>query len=148
MRTLFLSVAFLACVALVGDGVAQGTKKVEPKCPVSGKAIDKDQSVMHNGGKVYFCCGNCPATFEKDTAKFATKANYQLYVTGQATEKHCPFTGKDLNPETKTDVGGMPVCFCCQNCQGKVTDQPTAKQIDLIFTDKNFKQGFDVKAAK
>ena len=42
-------------------------------CPVSGKPIDPSHSVEYKGKKVYFCCPNCPAAFEKDPEKFVAK---------------------------------------------------------------------------
>src|ERR1051326_4097233 len=132
MRKMILAVAFVACAAFVTTGFAGDTKKPEAKCPVSGKKIDKDQSVKFNGGKVYFCCDKCPKAFEKeeDGGKFAAKANYQLYVTGQAKLVKCPFTGEKLNTDTKISVGGMPCCFCCEMCQGKVKDEKTDAQVE------------------
>lgn len=45
----------------------------QDKCPVSGKPIKADSFVEHNGKKVYFCCGGCPAAFKNDPEKFAAK---------------------------------------------------------------------------
>jgi YHS domain-containing protein len=45
----------------------------QTKCPVSGKAIDPEHFVEFKGKKVYFCCPNCPAAFEKDPEKFMAK---------------------------------------------------------------------------
>jgi YHS domain-containing protein len=42
-------------------------------CPVSGKPIKPEHSVEYKGKKVYFCCPNCPAAFEKDPEKFVAK---------------------------------------------------------------------------
>jgi YHS domain-containing protein len=42
-------------------------------CPVSGKPIDPSHSVEYKGKKVYFCCPNCPAAFEKDPEKYVDK---------------------------------------------------------------------------
>lgn len=42
-------------------------------CPVSGKPINPEHSVEYKGKKVYFCCPNCPAAFEKDPEKYADK---------------------------------------------------------------------------
>lgn len=149
MKKMIVAATVLACGLFVATSMnyAGGAKKAEPKCPVSGKAIDKENSVEHNGGKVYFCCPNCPKAFEKTPEKFASKANYQLYVTKQAKLVKCPFTGKALNTETKIDVSGVPVCFCCMNCQAKAKDLEGQKQIDAIFNDKAFKKGFEVKKA-
>lgn len=45
----------------------------QDKCPISGKPIKADQTVEHNGKKVYFCCEGCPAAFKKDPEKHAGK---------------------------------------------------------------------------
>jgi YHS domain-containing protein len=42
-------------------------------CPVSGKPINPEHFVEYKGKKVYFCCPNCPAAFEKDPEKYADK---------------------------------------------------------------------------
>ena len=61
-------------------------KKVEPKCPISGKPINKEYAVDFDGGKVYMCCENCPAAFKKDSAKYAAKAHLQMVQTGELSE--------------------------------------------------------------
>jgi YHS domain-containing protein len=45
----------------------------QTNCPVSGKPIDPAHSVEYKGKKVYFCCPNCPAAFEKDPEKYLDK---------------------------------------------------------------------------
>ena len=45
----------------------------QTKCPVSGAKIDATKTVEYKGKKVYFCCENCPKSFEKDPAKFEAK---------------------------------------------------------------------------
>jgi YHS domain-containing protein len=45
----------------------------QTKCPVSGKDINPEEFTEYEGQKVYFCCPNCKAAFEKDPAKFADK---------------------------------------------------------------------------
>ncbi|HEX6984888.1 MAG TPA: YHS domain-containing protein [Planctomycetaceae bacterium] len=120
-------------------------KKVEVKCPVSGKPINKEHSVAYKGGEVYFCCPNCPKAFEKDTAKFATKANHQLVLTEQAEQKKCPITGRPLNKEQKVTVAGAEVTFCCPNCKGKVAKAEGEEQMELVFSDKAFEKAYEVK---
>ena len=75
----FSAAALLACTTVYAADV-----KLEGiLCPVSGKAVKAESSVDYKGGKVYFCCDKCPTAFEKETAKFATKANLQRrYRTG------------------------------------------------------------------
>ncbi len=114
-------------------------------CPVAGtKAAKEDKSVAYKGGKVFFCCGNCPKAFEKDTAKFATKANQQLVATKQAKQLKCPLSGGDLNDATEIEVAGTKVKFCCNKCQGKVESAKGDEQLNLVFSDKAFEKAFKV----
>jgi hypothetical protein len=140
-----VALATVTALALALPTYNQAQEKKDIKCPVAGKAINKDAFLMHNGGKVYFCCMNCPKAFEKDTAKFAAKANHQLLATGQAKEILCPFTGRELNPDTKIAVQGVAVCFCCNMCKGKAEGADAPRQIEMIFNDTAFKKGFEVK---
>ncbi len=88
------------------------------KCPVSGKAAkDIDgSSVAHNGGKVYFCCANCPKAFASATgekkAVLGAKANHQLVATKQAKQTKCPIKVKPINPAQSVKVAGVKVGFC------------------------------------
>ncbi len=115
------------------------------KCPVSGEEISKDSHVDYKGGKLYFCCNGCAAKFQKDKAKYAIKANYQLVATGQAKQKGCPLSGGKLNAATKTKVCGVDVAFCCNHCQAKVKEAKEEKQLELVFGGKNFDKAFEVK---
>jgi len=139
--------AALGLAALLVATVMAEDKEVKLdgiKCPVSGKAATQN-SVDYKGGKVYFCCENCPKAFSKDSAKFATKANAQLVATGQAKQAKCPLSGQALNPDTAITVAGAKVCFCCEKCQGKVAAAKGDEQANLVFSDKAFeKAGFKV----
>ncbi len=42
-------------------------------CPVLGGAIDKNVYVDYQGKRVYFCCTECKAAFEKEPAKYLSK---------------------------------------------------------------------------
>lgn len=46
---------------------------LQTECPVSGKAINPEASVEHNGKQVYFCCPNCPKAFTDNPEKFIAK---------------------------------------------------------------------------
>lgn len=118
------------------------------KCPISGEPVKTGTDVAYKGGKVFFCCTNCPKAFEKDTAKFATKANLQLAQTKQATEVKCPIAGRDLNPDTAITVSGVKVAFCCGNCKGKAEAAKGDDQVNLVFSDAAFAKGFKVAGEK
>jgi YHS domain-containing protein len=145
---LFSSLAVLGLFATAALGFAADEKKDELKCPVSGKPALKEKAVDFNGGKVYFCCENCPKAFEKDSAKYAEKANAQLILSGQATQTKCPLSGGKINPEKTATVSGVEVKFCCEKCQGKVQAAKGDEQAKLVFSNENFKKGWEVKAAK
>ena len=144
---------FVASVALlaVSVGLMAAEKTAEKKhefkavCPVSGKPAVESTAVEYKGAKVYLCCPGCEAPFKKDSAKFAAKANQQLVVTHQAKLVKCPFTGGKLNPETAIKVGGVKVCFCCDKCQAKVTKASPEEQVQLVFNEKAFAKGFEIK---
>ena len=42
-------------------------------CPVMGGQVDKSFFADHDGKRVYFCCGDCIATFQKDPEKYLKK---------------------------------------------------------------------------
>jgi len=42
-------------------------------CPVMGGTIDKNVFVEYQGKKVYFCCPQCKAEFEKSPEKYISK---------------------------------------------------------------------------
>jgi YHS domain-containing protein len=48
-------------------------EKVQTACPVTDGKIDKKFFTDYEGKRVYFCCGNCPAEFAKDPAKYLKK---------------------------------------------------------------------------
>lgn len=147
LRLLSLA-AVAALVGALSLNAADEKKEAKAMCPVSGKAIDMTKSVAYKGAKVYFCCGNCPGAFEKDTAKFATKANQQLVVTEQFKQTKCPLSGAKLNADKTVEVAGMKVTFCCEKCQGKVAAAKGEEQLDLVFSDKAFEKGFEIAKKK
>jgi YHS domain-containing protein len=149
MNTRWLLAIALAALVAVGTTIAEEKEsKLEGvKCPVSNRAVKEASAVDYKGGKVYFCCDNCPKGFAKDTKKFAAKANAQLVATGQAKQGACPFTGGKVNPETKITVAGAEVGFCCEKCQGKAEKLEGDKQVETVFSDAAFtKAKFKVEA--
>lgn len=143
----------LLCTAVLAVGVfafaaEEKAKAFKASCPVSGKPALEDKTADYKGGKVYFCCENCPKAFAATPAKFATKANQQLVATGQATQVKCPLSGGKLNPEANVEVGGVKVGFCCNDCKGKVAAEKGDAQAELAFSDAAFAKGFEVKKAK
>jgi hypothetical protein len=152
MQKLWSLVALVAVLAVGTSSLAVEDKKEDKlkgvKCPVSGQDVQEDKTVDYRDAKVYMCCGGCPDAFKKDKAKFATKANHQLVQTKQAKQEKCPLSGGKLNPETKISVAGVDVCFCCNNCKGKVEKAEGDEKLALVFADAAFDKGFKVEKKK
>lgn len=129
------AVATLLVASLQAAGPDSNTK-----CPVSGQPVKADKFVEFNGGKVYFCCGNCPKAFEANTAKYAAKANMQLVETGHLVQVACPLSGRPTNPSATVEVEGVKVGLCCNNCKAKIEKAGPDEQVNLLFA--NASKGF------
>lgn len=144
-----LLILTLAVTVLLPRLMAEEKDKLNgAKCPISDKAAKADHAVDYRDGKVYLCCGGCPDAFAKDKAKYSTKANHQLALTGQTKQEKCPLSGGDLNKDATADVNGVKVTFCCNNCKGKVEKAKDSEKLELVFADKAFDKGFKVEKAK
>jgi YHS domain-containing protein len=141
-----LGVALLAVMALAA--IADEAVKLDAiKCVFNPKGAAKaDHAVDYKGGKVYFCCENCPKKF--DPAKNAVAANHQLVATKQAKQVKCPISGQATNSEHKISIGGVNVEFCCENCQGEVSNAKDEAQWKLVFSNEVFDKAFEVVAKK
>src|SRR5207302_11325306 len=77
--TLFRSVsgAVLAAGLALRPAAADDIGK-QVTCPVMGSSFKVSKSTefrMVNGQAVYFCCGGCPAAFDKEPEKYLTKVS-------------------------------------------------------------------------
>ena len=137
-----LLVAFVAIGASISVGAGVSLEGV--KCLIAAsKDANESKSAEWKDGKVFFCCDNCKGKFEKMTKeekdKLAPKANAQLVASKQYEQKACPFSGGELNAETKIEVAGAAVAFCCNNCKGKAEKMEDDEQLEALFGDKAFK---------
>ncbi|MEO8496409.1 MAG: hypothetical protein ABI614_15180 [Planctomycetota bacterium] len=142
-RSLFTAVASIAVLA-VTLYAADDIKLDGIKCVMKPNAPAKaEKSVDYKGGKVFFCCDNCPKGFAKKIEAgdklVAAKGNAQLIATGQAKQEKCVFTGGPL--KTKLEVGGATVQFCCDNCKGKAAKLEGDEQLIALFGDAAFEKG-------
>jgi hypothetical protein len=129
-------VAGLAVLALVvANSLRAADEKPALKCPVSGQAAKADKTVDFNGGKVEFCCENCPKAFNANSAKFAGKANLQLIQSGQLKQVKCPLTGRPCAADKSVDIAGVKVALCCGGCLAKATKVSGDEQINLLLSD-------------
>ncbi len=128
-----LCLTALAVVALVAASALRAADSPALKCPVSGKAVDATKTVDFNGGKVAFCCENCPKAFTAAPAKFTAKANLQLVQSKQLKQAKCPLTARDVAADKSVDVEGVKVGLCCGNCLKKAQGASGDALITLLF---------------
>lgn len=145
IRGILVGVASVALLALTVYA-AEEIKLDGIKCAMNPKAAAKaDKSVDYKGGKVFFCCSNCPKGFAKKIeAKdkvVAAKGNAQLVATGQAKQAKCVFTGGPAKDGTEVKVAGADIKFCCNNCQGKAKKMKGDDQLVALIGDAAFKKG-------
>ncbi|MEZ5361521.1 MAG: YHS domain-containing protein [Bryobacterales bacterium] len=142
LRIAFLSAALLAAAALAW---AAGPDLTHAKCPIVGGQAMASSSVDYKGGKVYFCCAGCDETFKADPKKYAAKANYQLFVTGQAKQIACPLAFEAVSPGLTAKVGDATVGFCCPSCKDEIENMADDDaKIEKIFNDEAFAKAFNV----
>ena len=149
-RSRVLLAAIVSVMALsVSVWAADEIELKDVKCVLNPKGAAKaSAAVDYKGKQVFFCCNNCSGKFEKDPAKYAVAANAQLVKTKQAKQVKCPISGHDIDKDQKAKVGGLDVYFCCGNCQGKVAKAEGKDKLEIVFSDKSFKKGFEVVKAK
>ena len=104
----------IAVAAMLGFGYfafAADEKKATPvneKCPVSGKAVDADQTIG-----IGVCCGNCAKKVAKDVKGILAKVKSDS-KDSDTVNSACPISGKGLKKV-------VTVAFCCAKCKGKYT---------------------------
>ncbi len=147
-RIAIAAVSASAMLLVAVTNAEEDAKVATVKCAVAGKEIKiADAKVVdYKNAKVYVCCDKCKAAMEKDTKKFALKANHQLFLTGQAKQVKCPIAGRPVNPAKTVKMAGAVVGFCCGNCQGKAEKAAGDAQLKLAFSDAAFKKGFEITA--
>ncbi|REK23031.1 MAG: hypothetical protein DWQ42_16030 [Planctomycetota bacterium] len=149
MRTMIGFFAAFALGAFSLVALADSEPQLEGlKCPISKQAIDAEQFVEHNGGKVYFCCENCPGAFSKDNEDHVARANHQLVASHQATQAKCPISGGNTKDNQSVEVEGVTVNFCCKNCKAKVNGEEGDARLKLVFNADAFAKAFVVGDAE
>lgn len=123
--------------------ICNSDKRVQVACPVSGKPVSKDASVDHHGTKIWFCCKDCIAPFEKDPAKYADKM-----VSCFTLQRKCPVGNEDINPASFVTLkDGHKVYFCCDKCKAKFDAEP-AKYLEAMHMNMDEMKGAADDAAK
>lgn len=147
MKSFSLALATVCALMISVVAGNAGDKKVETvNCPVAGKEIkiSAAKTVSYNKATLYVCCDGCKGKVEKDPAKYALKANHQVFKTGQYKQTKCPISGGPMDSSKTVKIGGTEVAFCCGKCQGKAKSASGDDQLSIAFSDKAFKKGFEL----
>lgn len=149
LRSLVLAVCSVAVLAFTVQA-ADEVNLDGIKCAMNKNAAAKaSKFVEYKGGKVFFCCDNCPKAFSKKVKTdktVAAKGNHQLVATKQVEQKSCPFSGGAAKSDKTVKVAGAEIAFCCENCQGKAKKMSAQEQLVALFSDDAFKKaGFAIK---
>ncbi len=109
-KILAIASALAICVAF-SFAAKKAPSPVNEKCPVSGKAVDADQTI-----KIGVCCGNCAKKVAKDVKGILAKVKSDNKGGGDSEPVNlkCPLSGKGSKKS-------VTVAFCCGNCKGKYT---------------------------
>ena len=90
---------------------------INEACLVSGKPIDPQHNLLHDGKVIGFCCPNCPAPFQADPEKYLAKLPVQEDLSQRETVNQvCLVSGSAIDPAFNLLHDGKVIGFCCGNC--------------------------------
>lgn len=113
-------------------------ERIQVNCPLTGKPIDKKVFTGEGKDRVYFCCEDCKAKYEKEPAKYAAKL-----AASYTYQTHCPVMGGEINPTVFTDLpSGERVYYCCPGCDKELMEAPDK------YAAKLEEQGTPIDVAK
>ncbi len=149
MKIRVLLTLMLGLLVCTGAALLEDPQNLDQAvCPISGQPADAEQTAEWNGGTVYFCCPNCPGAFSESSDEYAAKANHQLVLTGQAEQTGCPISGQPCDEAQSSEVAGVTVCFCCENCKAAADGAEGDEQLEMLFGAEAFGQAYSVGSAE
>lgn len=132
---LVLCAGMLAVQAAPKHAAPSGKKvtAAEITCPVMGEAVSFYVKTDTPEGPVYFCCGHCIEKFNKNKAKYESKAAEQrkLVAALSKTQVACPVSGDPVDSKVSADYHGEKVYFCCKKCVEPFTKDPAKYKAKL-----------------
>jgi len=149
MITRILSATMIAAVLSAVPATAahhETSNHAQTVCPISGKDIDKDVYVDHEGKRIYLCCPDCVEKATADAKKIVARLESEGIKLAKATVKQtlCPVMGGEINKELYSDHDGKRVYFCCAMCKpifekdpAKYIKEMEAKGIELEKVKKS-----------
>ncbi|QDU80189.1 hypothetical protein Pla110_19130 [Polystyrenella longa] len=131
-----------------GDNKAMFIKNVsleKIKCPVEREEVDRELHTDYRGGVVFFSNAESLEMFKKETDQNSAPANYQIFLTGQATQKRCPLSNNDFDEEYSMNVGyGKEVYFHSQSDLSRLEKTEASYKLLKMFGNTPFERAFEV----
>ena len=142
-KALFLALAALALAIPPGNAQisahALATQDVphvpfhgNAACPVTGKPVDQDTYVKHDGQKIFTCSRACKAVVRRDAELFLAKAYPDARDLANAV---CPIDGKPTQKEHMSTFQGRAIRFCSVACSQRFWDTP--QTVFTLMQDKS-----------
>lgn len=105
---------------------AQAKDSKLPLCPVMDEPVDFTVMTMTDDGPVYFCCESCIKKLQKDPAKYASKVAAQRAALArlERIQVRCPVSDHEIDGQTKAEIDGQTIYFCCEDCIPKYKASP------------------------
>ena len=102
---------------------------VQVGCPMSGEAVDAEQTVEIGGAKVAFCCKDCKGAAAKMELADQIKAIFTSMTTKDkkdvfTLQTECPLSGKAIDASKFVEYEGKKVYFCCDGCPAGFEKEP------------------------
>ncbi len=148
MITRILTATLIAAVLSAVPATAahhQTGKHDQTACPITGKGINKEIYVDHEGKRIYLCCPGCKEKAAADAVKIISRLQGEGIKLAKVTVSQtvCPVMGGDINKELYSDHDGKRIYFCCAMCKPlfekeplKFIGQMEAKGIELAKAEK------------
>ena len=140
-----VSVMLCSTVMAIGFMAYRGGRKSQalqghlPRLRAS--LLSKIRRLITRAARSYFCCGDCPGAFKKDTAKYATKANHATGRHGPDHSGQMPAVWCETQSRRqRRNQWYVKVGFCCEKCQAKAKDAKGDAQVDLAFSRCGIRQ--------
>ncbi len=97
-------------------------------CPVMNEASSPKWRTEYQGQYVYFCCSGCTDTFSADPEAAIAKLSAEDKAAIQKNTV-CPVSGETIESfDTRSEVDGKLVYFCCSHCKEKFDkEHPAAR---------------------
>jgi len=117
---------------IVGSGAEP--VRMQTRCPISNKAVDKQYHVDRDGCRIFLCSAACIEKFKKNPQRYldALKKQGGTLARTPPPQLFCPPCGMTVDRSSKyVDVKGYRLYSCSDYCSKKMKNDPD-KYIQMI----------------